>query len=76
MTPPETDAEQKDCFAGPVLLDEPQSLELFQENSFGISRLYTVAMMADVLGVSQATIRHWRRNKLIQATRSSSSIDW
>ena len=30
MTPPETDVEQKDCFAGPVLLDDPQSLELFQ----------------------------------------------
>jgi DNA-binding transcriptional MerR regulator len=76
MTPLETDVEQKDCFAEPALLDEPQSLELFQENSLGITRLYTVAMMADVLGVSQATIRHWRRNKLIQATRSSSSIDW
>ena len=48
MTPPETDVEQKDCFAGPVLLDDPQSLELFQENSFGITRLYTDRRVGEV----------------------------
>ena len=56
MTPLETDVEQKDCCAEPALLDEPQSLELFQENSLGITRLYTVAMMADVLGDRKSVV--------------------
>jgi DNA-binding transcriptional MerR regulator len=76
MTPPGTDVEQPACLPGSQLPNDSQSFELFPKNSLGVSRLYTVAMMADVLGVSQATIRHWRRNKLIRATRSSDSIDW
>ena len=75
MKPSGTDVEQTACLHGP-LLDDPQSFELFPEDSVAVTRLYTVAMMADVLDVSQATIRHWRRNKLIRATRSSDSIDW
>ena len=76
MTPPGTDVEQSACLPGSQLPNDSQSFELFPKNSLGVRRLYTVAMMADVLGVSQATIRHWRRNKLIRATRSSDSIDW
>ena len=75
MKPSGTDVEQTSCLPGPVVNDS-QSFELFPEDSVAVTRLYTVAMMADVLDVSQATIRHWRRNKLIHATRSSGSIDW
>ena len=60
MKPSGTDVEQTACLHGP-LLDDPQSFELFPADSVAVTRLYTVAMMADVLDVSQATIRHWRK---------------
>ena len=75
MKPSGNDAEQTASLES-TLLNDSQSFELFPEDSAIVSQLYTVAMMADVLGVSQATIRHWHRNKLIRAARSSDSIDW
>ena len=50
--------------------------DLFSDILPGVSRLYTVAMMADVLGVSRVTIRHWRRVRLIVPAQSADSIDW
>lgn len=42
----------------------------------GVSRLYTVAMMADVLRVPRSAIRRWRRSGLLEPVRRSGSIEW
>jgi len=42
----------------------------------GVSRLYTVAMMADVLGTTPAAVRHWIRGGLLVATRRAGSLAW
>jgi len=42
----------------------------------GVSRLYTVAMMADVLRVPRAAVRHWLRGGLLEPARRSGSIEW
>jgi DNA-binding transcriptional MerR regulator len=42
----------------------------------GVSRLYTVAMMADVLRVPRSAVRRWRRRGLIEPARRSGSIEW
>lgn len=42
----------------------------------GVRRLYTVAMMADVLGMPPAAVRHWVRAGLLAATRRAGSIEW
>lgn len=42
----------------------------------GVSRLYTVAMMADVLGAPQAAVRHWLRVGLLEPSRRSGSLVW
>lgn len=72
LTPPDSDASLLPCRrrAGAATPD------LFNNALPGVSRLYTVAMMADVLGVSRATIRHWRRVCLITPTHSADFIDW
>ena len=41
-----------------------------------MSRLYTVAMMADVLRVPRAAVRHWLRGGLLEPARRSGSIEW
>jgi len=41
-----------------------------------VSRLYTVAMMADVLRVPRSAVRHWRRSGLLEPVRRSGSIEW
>lgn len=42
----------------------------------GIRRLYTVAMMADVLGVPPAAVRHWVRGGLLVPTDRAGRIEW
>ncbi|MEO1993290.1 MAG: tetratricopeptide repeat protein [Pirellulales bacterium] len=42
----------------------------------GIRRLYTVSMMADVLGVPKAAVRHWVRSKLLVATKKAGALEW
>jgi len=42
----------------------------------GVSRLYTVAMMADVLRVPRSAVRRWRRSGLIEPVRRAGSIEW
>ncbi len=42
----------------------------------GVSRLYTVAMMADVLGVAPAAVRHWVRGGLLVATKRAGALEW
>jgi len=42
----------------------------------GVSRLYTVPMMADVLRVPRAAVRHWLRGGLLEPARRSGSIEW
>lgn len=49
----------------PPVADEP-----------GVRRLYTAALMADVLGVSPAAVRHWVRQGLLVAVRRAGSIEW
>ena len=41
-----------------------------------MSRLYTVPMMADVLRVPRAAVRHWLRSGLLEPARRSGSIEW
>jgi DNA-binding transcriptional MerR regulator len=42
----------------------------------GVRRLYTVAMMADVLGAPPAAVRHWARGGLLMATRRAGPLEW
>jgi tetratricopeptide (TPR) repeat protein len=41
-----------------------------------VSRLYTVAMMADVLRVPRSAVRHWLRGGLLDPARRAGSIEW
>ena len=59
----------------------PRSALLFEDDHPeddhpGVSRLYTVAMMADVLRVPRAAVRHWLRGGLLEPARRSGSIEW
>lgn len=38
--------------------------------------LYTIGLMADVIGVSRSAVRHWIRHGLLVATRRAGSIEW
>jgi len=49
---------------------------LFADDHPGVSRLYTVAMMAAVLGVAESAVRHWLRSGLLVPARRSGSIAW
>jgi len=42
----------------------------------GVRRLYTPAMMADVLSVSVAAVRHWVRGGLLVPLKRAGSIEW
>lgn len=42
----------------------------------GVRRLYTAAMMGDVLGVPPAAVRHWIRSGLLEVARSVGSLEW
>jgi len=42
----------------------------------GVRRLYTVAMMADVLAVPMAAVRHWQRSGLLEPTRRAGALEW
>ena len=37
---------------------------------------YTPAMMAEVIGVPTAAVRHWRRRRLLEPVRRSGSLEW
>jgi DNA-binding transcriptional MerR regulator len=50
--------------------------EHHEDDHPGVSRLYTVAMMADVLRVPRAAVRHWLRGGLLEPARRSGSIEW
>jgi tetratricopeptide (TPR) repeat protein len=49
---------------------------LFPAEQPGVSRLYTVAMMAELLGTGRATIRHWTRRGFLAPAKSSGAINW
>ena len=51
-------------------------ISLFADDHPGVSRLYTVAMMADVLRVPRAAVRHWLRGGLLEPARRSGAIEW
>ena len=42
----------------------------------GVSRLYSVTMMADLLGVPRSAVRHWLRRGLLEPTRRSGATAW
>ena len=46
------------------------------DESPGIHRLYTTALIADVLGVPPAAVRHWVRGGLLQPVRRAGSLEW
>ena len=56
--------------------DEHPEDEHSEDDHPGVSRLYTVAMMADVLRVPRAAVRHWLRGGLLEPVRRASSIEW
>lgn len=56
--------------ASPLFADEPP------DEQSGVRRLYTVAMMADVLGAPPAAVRHWVRGGLLAAARRAGAIEW
>lgn len=37
---------------------------------------YTIAMVAELLGVPIAAVRHWRRRRLLDPVRRSGSLEW
>lgn len=41
-----------------------------------IQRLYTVPLMADVLGVPVAAVRHWQRGGLLEPSRRAGALEW
>lgn len=53
-----------------LLLDEPS------DGLAGVHRLYTAAMMADVLAVPPAAIRHWCRGGLLSPVHVAGSVEW
>jgi tetratricopeptide (TPR) repeat protein len=56
--------------AGRTLLDDQAA------DHPGVRRLYTPAMMAAVLGVPPAAVRHWIRGGLLEVTRGFGSLEW
>jgi DNA-binding transcriptional MerR regulator len=42
----------------------------------GVRRLYTPAMMAAVLDVPPAAVRHWIRGRLVRVAQSVGSVEW
>jgi len=54
----------------PLLLDE------HLPDSPGVHRLHTAAMMADVLAVPPAAIRHWSRSGLLVPAHVAGSVEW
>jgi tetratricopeptide (TPR) repeat protein len=56
--------------ASPLFADE------HPDEQSGVRRLYTVAMMADVLGAPPAAVRHWVRGGLLAAARRAGAIEW
>jgi tetratricopeptide (TPR) repeat protein len=54
----------------PLLLDDPPA------DPPGVHRLHTAAMMADVLGVPPAAIRHWARGGLLVPAHVAGSVEW
>ena len=64
---------QRSASPGSTLLFEDAHPE---DDHPGVSRLYTVAMMADVLRVPRAAVRHWLRGGLLEPARRSGSIEW
>ncbi|MFM8705344.1 MAG: MerR family transcriptional regulator, partial [Planctomycetia bacterium] len=53
-----------------------RSIGLFEDEHPGVSRLYTVTMMADVLRVPRSAVRHWLRGGLLEPARRAGSIEW
>ncbi|MFM1997345.1 MAG: hypothetical protein RLZZ111_1732 [Planctomycetota bacterium] len=49
---------------------------LFPEEQPGVRGLHTVAMMAAVLRVPPAAIRHWQRCGLLEPSRRSTAVAW
>lgn len=54
----------------------PLFAEEHPDEQSGVRRLYTVAMMADVLGAPPAAVRHWVRGGLLSAARRAGAIEW
>lgn len=54
----------------PLPLEEPPA------GPPGVHRLHTAAMMANVLGVPPAAIRHWSRSGLLTPAHAAGSVEW
>lgn len=52
--------------AGPAEAEDPP----------GVRRLYTSALMAEVLAVPPAAVRHWVRGGLLKPVRRAGSLEW
>ncbi len=56
--------------SGGLFADQPP------DDDSGVRRLYTAAMIADVLGVAAAAVRHWIRGGLLSPVRTAGSLEW
>lgn len=52
------------------------SQPLFSDDTPGVRQLYTVTMLANLVGTSRATIRHWTRRGFLVPTRTARAINW
>jgi tetratricopeptide (TPR) repeat protein len=50
--------------------------DLATDSDAGVRRLHSAAMMADLLGVPAAAIRHWIRTGLLTVSHRSGSLEW
>ncbi len=63
-----------DSGTAPMGLEEAEAEQL--ETCPGVRRLSSPAMMAELLGVPPAAVRHWIRTGLLQVAERSGSLEW
>lgn len=61
---------------GAAPTDSRGAVEDPPETEQGVRHLHTAAMMADLLGVPAAAIRHWIRTGLLAVAHRSGSLEW
>ena len=69
--PAQADRKRKGNREHKIVQEAPEDVE-----EAGVRRLYTVSMMADVLGVPKAAVRHWVRSELLLATKKAGALEW
>ncbi len=60
----------------PLTPSDVAGVDAAADTDSGICRLHTAAMMADLLAVPAAAIRHWIRTGLLAVAHRSGSVEW